>query len=54
MNVSIAEYAGRQSVTEEKRSTNKVIMFLRKLVKTSIMDGDAIFKSKDWPCLWSK
>lgn len=34
--------------------TNSIKRLVQKLVKALLIDADTIFKSKDWPYLWSK
>lgn len=41
-----------ESVAGVKKAVCRIIGVIRKLL--TVMDGDAIFKSKDWPYLWRK
>lgn len=58
MNVNVVERAvdrtQYESAVNLKGVANGIKRLTIKLVKASLMNADAIFKSKDWPYLWSK
>jgi len=58
VNVNVAERTvdrtRYESVTSAKGVAGGIKCLIRKLVKASLSDADAIFKSKDWPYLWQK
>ena len=43
-----------ESTVKAKGAANGIKHLVRKFVKALSMDGDGIFKSKDWPYLWRR
>ena len=58
MNINVDDYAvdrtQYESTVKAKGAADGIKYLVRNFVKALSMDGDGIFKSKDWPYLWRK
>lgn len=43
-----------ETVNRTRRGTSLFQRMYEKLARASLMDADAVFKSKDWPYLWQR
>ena len=51
------DYIGHENarIAQDRPNIKHLIAKLGKAIaKVTTFDADAIFKSKDWPCLWTK
>lgn len=54
MNANRLELTTSQRVTKPKATDDGVKRIIQKLLRADLMNADAIFKSKEWPCFWLK